>query len=236
MMLHKQTQEIHQDKLDEYLLSLAKEYKKENRDALQTEVILVGGASVIINFSFRKMTTDADAYIGSYSSMKGAIERVANKYDLRMDWLNDDFTKTSSFSNNIRLYSKPYKTFLGYFEVRTITDEYLVAMKLMAGREYKHDLSDIAGILFEKHKAGKDLSLDEIKVAVKNLYGSWDALPLTSREFIENVFANISAENYEHIAKIEETNKSLLIEHVVSGREIKRDDNIHELLEMLNNK
>lgn len=43
-----------------YLKELAKEYKKRNKN-VPAELILVGGASVLINYGFREMTTDIDA-------------------------------------------------------------------------------------------------------------------------------------------------------------------------------
>ena len=43
------------------------------------------------------------------------------------------------------------------FWIRTVRSEYLVAMKLVSGRQYKKDLSDIAGIVYEQQMAGKNL-------------------------------------------------------------------------------
>ena len=48
------------DNLDFYLKELAKEYKKQAR-GMDAELILIGGASVLINYGFREMTTDIDA-------------------------------------------------------------------------------------------------------------------------------------------------------------------------------
>ena len=45
-------------------------------------------------------------------------------------------------------------------------------MKLVSGRQYKKDLSDIAGIVYEQQMAGKPLTYEMIDVAVRNLYGS----------------------------------------------------------------
>lgn len=42
-----------------------------------------------------------------------------------------------------------YKTFANILQIRTVSAEYLVAMKLMAGHQYKNDLSDIVGVLIE---------------------------------------------------------------------------------------
>ena len=71
--------------------------------------------------------------------------------------------------------------------IRTVEAEYLIAMKLRSGRQYKSDLSDVLGILAEHEKRGDPIPIDRIRRAVADLYGEWDALPAASREFIENV-------------------------------------------------
>ena len=237
MKSYKETIDLQQSQIDAYLLELAKEYKKENRNATPVEMILVGGASVLINFSFRSVTTDADAYISSYSTMKGAIHRVAEKYNLSMEWLNDDFTKTASFSARIREHSKHYKSFLGYLDVRTVTDEYLIAMKLMSGRVYKHDLSDVVGVLYECHLKGYEISRDIIVKAVEDLYESWDVLPKASKDFIDEVFTHGATKEYfESIVNRESNNLELLVEHISKGGEVKPSSNISELLDAIKDK
>lgn len=49
-------------------------------------------------------------------------------------------------------------------------------MKLMSGRSYKKDLSDVVGILYEQEKAGQPLDYSKIDKAVKELYESWDGI------------------------------------------------------------
>jgi len=97
--------------------------------------------------------------------------------------------------------SKHYKTFSNILEIRTVDAEYLVAMKLMAGRLYKHDLSDIVGIFWEQQKAGKPLLKENIEKAVTLLYGDINKLPSDSITFLEKVLSNNNIENmfYETI-------------------------------------
>lgn len=59
-------------------------------------------------------------------------------------------------------------------------------MKLRSGRRYKNDMSDIIGILAEHDKRETPISLEQIKNAVSNLYGNWDAIPDISKIFIED--------------------------------------------------
>lgn len=124
----------------------------------------------MINYGFRDSTYDVDALIQASSSMKDPINYVTDMMGLPNGWLNEDFKNTKSYTPRLVRFSKYYRTFSNVVTVRTITGEYLVAMKLMAYRQYKHDISDIVGILREQQKNGDPLTFQRIDVAVKNLY------------------------------------------------------------------
>ena len=53
------------ENLDQYLKELAKEFRKRNGKSVSAEIILIGGASVLINYGFREMTYDMDAIINA---------------------------------------------------------------------------------------------------------------------------------------------------------------------------
>lgn len=96
-------------------------------------------------------------------------------------------------------FSKYYRTFSNNVTVRTITGEYLVVMKMMAGRQYKFDLSDIVGILWEHDREGNPLTLSDLKRAAEDLYGSYEKLPIESRLFVERV---LDEKNYETLYQV----------------------------------
>lgn len=186
--------EFTKDNIDIYLKELAKEYRKQVGKAMPAELIMIGGASVLINYGFRNMTTDIDALIFAASGMKDAIQRVGDKYDLPKDWLNADFKKTESYSPKLSEFSVYYRTWSNVLTVRTVSAEYLIAMKLRSGRQYKSDLSDVIGILYEHEKRGIPIRMEQIRKAVTDLYGEWESLPESSQAFIENVFRSGSLE------------------------------------------
>lgn len=62
MSSDKQT-EFTKENIDTYLKEIAKEYRKQIGKKMPAELILIGGASVLINYGFRDMTTDIDALI-----------------------------------------------------------------------------------------------------------------------------------------------------------------------------
>ncbi len=178
--------EFTKENIDTYLKEVAKEYKKQLSKNMPAEMILIGGASVLINYGFRDMTTDIDAIIQAATAMKDVINRVGDKYHLPNGWLNQDFKNTDSYSPKLLQFSKHYKIYAKVLTVRTVAAEYLVAMKLRSGRQYKSDLSDVLGILAEHEKKGSPITLEQIQKAVSDLYGSWDALSEASRNFIMN--------------------------------------------------
>ena len=83
------------ENLNNYLKELAKEYRKLGGKGMPAEIVLVGGAAILTRYGFRDMTTDIDAIIHAASSMKDAINRVGDKYDLPNKWLNADFIRKS---------------------------------------------------------------------------------------------------------------------------------------------
>lgn len=175
------------ENLDFCLKELAKEFRKKNGNRIPAEIILVGGASILINYGFREMTYNIDAIIRSSSVMKEAINAVGDRLGLPGGWLNTDFTNTDSYTSKLVEYSKFYKKFSNILWIRTISSEYLIAMKLMAGRQYKNNLSDIIGILIEQEDRGDALTLERVKKAIGDLYRFYERSPENSRIFIESI-------------------------------------------------
>ncbi|MBR0162578.1 MAG: hypothetical protein IJQ02_15020, partial [Oscillospiraceae bacterium] len=100
--------EFTKENIDGFLKELAKEYRKQVGKAMPAELILIGGASVLINYGFRNMTTDIDALIHASSAMKDAIRLVGDRHSLPNDWLNADFRQTDSYSPKLAEFSVYY--------------------------------------------------------------------------------------------------------------------------------
>ena len=222
------------DNLDLYLKELAKEYKKLVGRNMPAEIILIGGAAIIESYGFRDMTTDVDAIISAASAMKDAINRIGDRYDLPNGWMNADFQKTESYSSKLLQYSSFYRTFNQVLNVRVVTGEYLVAMKLRAFRQYKNDLSDIIGVLAEHEKRGDPMTFERIEKAVTDLYGSWDNCPKGAKDFIANT---LSAGNYEKVYELVRQNekdaKNDLIDFEDKYPGALKTDNVDDVLQNL---
>lgn len=225
------------ENLNTYLKELGKEYKKINGKSMPAEIILIGGAAILANYGFREMTTDVDAVIHAVSSMKEAVNHVGDKYNLPNGWLNADFMKTDSYSSKLDQYSVYYREFSNVLTVRTVSAEYLVAMKLCSGRKYKKDLSDIIGILAEHEKRGEPITMDRIDKAVTDLYGSWDKISEDSKNFIQESMEKGDFEKaYEEISAEETKAKGLLINFEQDYPGVTNTANVDDILKNLKKK
>ena len=204
---------------------------------MPAELILVGGASVLINYEFRNMTIDIDALIRAGDSMKDAINSVGERFHLPNGWLNMDFTCTSSYTPELVQFSEYYRTFSNVMTVRTISAEYLIAMKLRSGRLYKNDLSDVLGILAAHEKRNIPITMSAIHRAVEDLYGNWSSLPENSRQFIENVMENGDFENlYSETMQEEQEANQLMVKFDENYQGILKESNVDEIINALKNK
>jgi hypothetical protein len=219
------------ENLDSYLKELAKEFRKKNGTRMPAEIILIGGASILINYGFREMTYDMDAIIKSSGAMKEAINTVGDRLGLPLGWLNTDFVNTNSYTPRLPEYSKYYKTFANILQIRTISAEYLVAMKLMAGRQYKNDLSDIVGVLIEQKEKNEPLSFEKIQKAVIDLYDSYDRIPEYSRIFIEAIYKKEDLRAlYKQCRELEQENKDVLVGFQEDYPGVLNGDNLADVL------
>ncbi len=236
-MSSEQKLRLTKDNLDTLLKELAKEFRKLNGPSVPAEIILIGGAAVLAGYGFREMTTDVDAVIHASSSMKDAANRIGDRHGLPNGWLNSDFMRTGSYSPKLAEFSVYYKTFSNVLQIRTVSAEYLIAMKLRSGRKYKNDLSDIIGILAEHEKRNKPISMGRIDAAVKNLYGSWDGVPADSIAFINNAFQKGDYENiYAAVMEEEKHSKDMLIRFEEDYPGVATESNVNDILASLKQK
>ena len=226
------TTEFTKENIDLYFKELSREYKKLGGRNTSVEIVLIGGAAIIESYGFRNMTTDIDAIIPAMGIMKDAISHVGERFGLPNGWLNADFMKTSSYSPKLSAFSKPYKTFNQVLHVRYVTGEYLIAMKLKSGRQYKNDLSDIVGILAEHEKQKCPITKEAISKAVTDLYGGWSEISEKSVAFINAILDNQRyGEMYAAIRENEQNTRSVLITFQEKYSGILDEGNIDSVIE-----
>lgn len=163
--------------------------------------------------------------------MKDAVNYVTDTMGLPNGWLNQDFKNTASYTPRLINFSKYYRTFSNVLTVRTITGEYLVAMKLMAFRQYKHDVSDIVGILREQMHAGEPLRFAQIDQAVTDLYDGWERLPDGALDMIQNILANGDLDGlYKAYAQAEAAAGDALLTFDEKYPKVLQEDNLDAIL------
>ena len=230
-MLHN---DIQKEMIDMYLKELAKEFKRITGRKTSAEIIIVGGGSVLLNYDFRMNSVDVDAFNTYDSAIKDAAKLVADKYNLSQQWLNDDFKKTPSYSPRLRQYSSYYKTFSNVLEIRTISREYLVAMKMVSGRKYKNDLSDILGILYYHYKNNDEITYQQIEKAVVDLYGNFDRIKEDVVEFVKTAIENKTfVDGYNLQKETEQSIKDNLIQFEEKYENVLSEDNVDDIINKL---
>ena len=202
---------LSKEQLEQIFIDISKELKKRMRNKLFSyELIIVGGASILLNYSFRQSTIDIDCLDVNDALMNEIINEIGDKYHLQNGWINTDFMKTNSYTPKLIQFSTYYKSYSnGSLIVRTIKDEYLIAMKMVAARKYKHDYSDIFGIL----KENKNLSYEKVINAIKDLYGESTLVSNEMSVFVKSLFEenNISYDDLKRGEK--ETEEILLVKY-----------------------
>lgn len=162
---------IRRENAYEILNAFAKEYRKKNGESVPAEIVIVGGGSILLNYGFRDMTKDFDVLVNSPNEIKDVIHKIAEQFNLSQDWMNTDFKRTKSYSDKLRIVSKHKYSFNhNSIEIRTVNDEYLIAMKLVSAREYRSDISDIVGILIYAGKEKRRIAYGDVIRALDELY------------------------------------------------------------------
>lgn len=229
------TDNFHRGNIDHYLYLVAKEYKKANRYNPEAELTLIGGAAIVVNYGFRNSTTDLDGIIRASSSMKDIITKVGDEQGLNIGWLNDDFKRTISYSPKIEAHSKFYKKFCNCLSVRIIDAEYLLAMKIRSYRQYKHDMSDIIGIVKEHRERQHDISLEATQKAYTELYN--EEIDKDTKEFLDMV---LNTEDLEELfystVELEDKNKRAVLEAEEKYSDVINEDNINGFIDSFRKK
>lgn len=130
---------MNKEDIEKYLRMLGQELQKKQ---VIGEVLLVGGAVMLLEIGNREVTKDIDAYFEpKYSvAIREAVVTIAKREGLPADWLNDG---VKGF-----FYSQPpHKRWAEYpgLRVYMASLDYLLVMKVVAGRP--QDIEDAKALL-----------------------------------------------------------------------------------------
>lgn len=227
---------ITKETLPEILKDLGKEYRRRNGRSMPVEIVMTGGAAILAKYGFRDSSYDVDAIIRASSSLKDAAIIVGEKYDLEHNWLNSDFKNTDSYSEKLYEHSQHYRTFANILHIRTVKPEYLTATKLRSARPYKHDLSDIVGIITEERSKDSGFSKQKILQAYSEMYGD-TKIDQDAKDYMDLAFmAEHPEELIQQIREKEDDANHLLKNFQKTYPDTLNNDNINDILQNLKDK
>lgn len=121
------------DEITQYLTELNDELRLLD---IKGEVSLYGGAVMCLAFKARPATKDVDAIFEPIKEIRNASHRIADRHDLRIDWLN--------MAVKMFVVDHPRQTLFDMSNlIVTVPDaEYLLAMKILAMRPQTEDEND----------------------------------------------------------------------------------------------
>lgn len=132
--------------IEQYLREVGDELALQN---VKGEICLYGGAVMCLVFKARPATKDVDAVFEPVKFIRNAIYKIAERHNLRQDWLNFAVKMFVVEHEKQILFDFPN------LKVFVPTADYLLAMKILAVRADTEDVSDIKFLL-------KELNLDEV--------------------------------------------------------------------------
>jgi len=101
------------------------------------EICIYGGAAMCLAFKARPATKDVDAIFEPVKVVRGAIYKIAEKYDLNQDWLN------LAVKIFVVKHEKDILFDLPNLKVFVPVADYLLAMKVLAMRAESFDAADV---------------------------------------------------------------------------------------------
>lgn len=146
---------MNSQEIEKYLRMLGQELLQQG---ITGEILLVGGAVMLLKVQNREVTKDIDAYFspGQAEAIRDAARVVAAREGLADDWIND---AVKGF-----FYTQPQtEQWAEYPGLRVYipTLDYLFAMKVVAGRP--QDIDDIRALARELHVSQAQDALAHVK-------------------------------------------------------------------------
>lgn len=144
------------------------------------EICIYGGAAMCLAFKARPATKDVDAIFEPVKVIRGAIRKIAEKYDLNEGWLNLAVKMFVVEHEKKILFDFPnLKVFIP-------TADYLLAMKVLAMRAESFDSDDVEFLI-------KDLKLknsEDVLKIVNDYYPNKEIKPEAKFQ-IEEIFEKL---------------------------------------------
>lgn len=131
------------------------------------DILIVGGSALALKYAYRS-TVDIDADIKFRNEITSCINSIALSNNIPKDWINQDFTKSPSYSRRIWSNALYYKT-IGIINVFVVSDIDQLCMKLVAGRTK----DAIDAIYLSEKLIASGVVFSTVEFEYKYLYGDY---------------------------------------------------------------
>ena len=146
---------MNKQEIEKYLRMLGQELLKRQ---VTGEILLVGGAVMLLKVQNREVTKDIDAYFNPMQAdvIREAAQVIANREGLTPDWINDGV-------KGFFYTQPPTERWAEYPGLRVYipTLDYLFSMKVLAGRP--QDIDDIKALAHELRLSNSQDALEIVK-------------------------------------------------------------------------
>lgn len=166
-----------------YLTKLGKELRKIK---VKGEIVVCGGAAMLLKYNSRQSTKDIDGVYYPSTEINELAEKIAIQEKLPDGWINDSVKYSKSYIKTLRENSVYYKTFYN-LSVYTADIEQLIVMKLVSFRiGQSHDLEDLNKLL-DVYKENHTINPGIIKSLITKHYGDLSKLSEEALEYLEDL-------------------------------------------------
>ncbi len=167
---------LSKDQLEALFNELNRELQK---DAVQGDIYLVGGAVMCLVYGVRPTTQDVDAFFSPATKIRDAAARLALDKSIDEGWLNDAVKSYLSDKGTFAPYLE-----LTHLKVMVAQPQYLLAMKCLSMRLEKsfHDYDDIQYLLKHLH-----ISDHKQAIALLSQYYPLERFPQKTRYALEEM-------------------------------------------------
>ena len=145
--------------------------ERVSNSSYKNQFVLKGGmlVSSLIGLDNRA-TMDIDAIYAIDEELTRAIEMTAQELHLPIDWLNQDFIKTPSYSSKLIEVSTILKKYGQNLKIFSLPPRFLIAMKLKSSRPTGGDLDDVVYMIYELRYKNIGIEYKDVIDAYKTLY------------------------------------------------------------------
>ena len=154
------------EEITKYLTELNDELRHMD---IKGEVSLYGGAVMCLAFKARPATKDVDAIFEPIKEIRNAAHRIADRYELNIDWLN------LAVKMFVVEHKRQVLLDLSHLKIFVPEGDYMLAMKILSLRP---DTSDVDDVKFLIDRLGISSAKEAVDI-VANYYPQKEIKPET---------------------------------------------------------